>query len=489
MAKMEQFPEPPGEMKTEETTKERAEDKTEVPAGSRSRESVPDGKTKRMPDDSLLMGRNTAKDSAKSGKGKDEKGADPNGEAERTSRPRAKVHKFSVHREERDPDVNDGTDYKELIRQHRWRRKSLRILAAVLVGAAIILFAVFWPNRHYYRAEIRVIREFISEEGAQYTNFNGHVLQYGPNGVTCANADGKVKWSITYEMDQPMISISGDVAAIADYGGRTIYVMNTDKQMCTISTGLPIHKIAASECGEVAAVLDDNKTTWIRLYSKKGKEIAYFVRSMEENGYPMDVAVSPDGTLVCISSFMLKDSSATSCLSFYDFGKAGKDYPQHLVGNFEYKDEVFPYVRFMGNDVCAAASDARFVVFDTSRTEPQNSINNMLTENLQGIFAGKKYIGLLFTDLTRENLYRLDIFGKNGKKEGSVGFTMAFNDIQIVGNRVYINNEQSMQIFTLEGREIFNGGFDRMVKQLIPSEGIGGLTAVSENEIDAVILR
>ena len=66
---------------------------------------------------------------------------------------------------------------------------------------------------------------------------------------------------------------------------------------------------------------------------------------------------------------------------------------------------------------------------------------------------------------------------------------MAFNDIQIVGNRVYINNEQSMQIFTLEGREIFNGGFDRMVKQLIPSEGIGGLTAVSENEIDAVILR
>ena len=79
MAKMEQFPEPPGEMKTEETTKERAEDKTEVPAGSRSRESVPDGKTKRMPDDSLLMGRNTAKDSAKSGKGKDEKGAKRNG--------------------------------------------------------------------------------------------------------------------------------------------------------------------------------------------------------------------------------------------------------------------------------------------------------------------------------------------------------------------------------------------------------------------------
>ena len=32
-------------------------------------------------------------------------------------------------------------------------------------------------------------------------------------------------------MDQPIISMSGDVAAIADYGGTTIYVMNTKEQL------------------------------------------------------------------------------------------------------------------------------------------------------------------------------------------------------------------------------------------------------------------
>jgi hypothetical protein len=113
----------------------------------------------------------------------------------------------------------------------------------------------------------------------------------------------------------------------------------------------------------------------------------------------------------------------------------------------------------------------------------------MLTENLQGIFESENRIGLLFTDLTRENLYRLDLFGRDGKKEGSVGFTMVYNDIQIKGNKVYINNERSMQIYTVNGREIFNGGFYRAVKVLIPSKVLRGLGAVSENEIDKIKLR
>jgi hypothetical protein len=66
---------------------------------------------------------------------------------------------------------------------------------------------------------------------------------------------------------------------------------------------------------------------------------------------------------------------------------------------------------------------------------------------------------------------------------------MAYNDLQIKGGKVYINNEQTMQIYTTDGKEIFNGGFDRAIKVLIPSRWLGGLTAVSENEIDAIKLR
>ena len=491
MAKVEQFPDRSGENGITEDIKERGTREIPDVTADQKTKTMPEeirdsggSRELRMPDDSLLMGRDAGNPS---GEEKEEKGREtaekeePAGEKSRIF----SISRFLPHGREDEKDLS----YEEQIKRHRSRVRAYRIFAAVIVAIAILLTVLFFSSKHYNRAEISKIRDFVAEEGAVCVNFDGHVLQYGPNGAACANTNGHVNWSITYEMDQPIISMSGNVAAIADYGGTTIYVMNTKKQLYTVNTSLPIHKLSASESGEVAAVLDDKSKTWIRLYSKEGKEIAYFIRSMQENGYPMDVAVSPDGKTICVSSLLMKDSEVISSLSFYNFGKAGKAYDQHQVGNFEYTNEVFPYVRFMGNGACAAASDSRLVVFDTSGVEPQNSFNNMLTEDMQGVFGSGDRIALLFTDLTRENLYRLDIYGKNGKKAGSIGFSMVFDDIQIKGDRIYINNEQSMQIFTLNGREIFNGGFDRIVKVLIPSSGLGGLAAVTENEIDSIKLR
>ena len=483
MAKVEQFPDQSGENGITDDIKSR---KTrEMPDLRTDRTRGPsegtDGRTdQRMPDDSLLMG-----SSSNSASEPDSAGPQTGAEGAAEGK-KGKVLSFGsfLH-----GNGGQSLSYEERIKRHRDKIRAARVFGAVIAVIAVLLVLLFFTTRHYNRAEIIKIRDFVAEEGAVCVNFDGRVLQYGPNGATCADRSGRVRWSITYEMDQPIVSMRGNVAAIADYGGTTIYVMSAKKQLFTVSTSMPIHKVSVSEGGEVAAVLDDNSKTWIRLYSDTGKEIAYFVRSMEENGYPMDVAVSPDGKTVCVSSLLMKDDSVVSNLSFYNFGKAGKDYDQHLVGNFEYTNEVFPYVRFLGDNALAAASDSRLVVFDTSSTVPKNSFNNMLTENLQGIFESGNRIGLLFTDLTRENLYRLDLYGRDGKKEGSVGFSMVFDELQIKGGRVYINNEQSMQIYSLSGREIFNGGFDRPVKVLIPAATLGGLGAVSENEIDSIKLR
>ena len=488
MAKVEQFPGQTGENnKTEDIEKQKTKEISGVKADEESgapQSALSGSADPRMPDDSLLMGSSTAKSSGPEADGN----RDKNGPAEGEESGRGRILPFGRILSG-GGQGNRKLSYEEQIKQHRGRIRARRAFAALIAVIIVLLVVLYLNTRHFNRAELVKVRDFVAEEGASCVNFDGNVLQYGPNGAACASKSGRVKWAITYEMDQPIISISGDIAAIADYGGTTIYVMNTKKQLYTVSTSLPIHKVSASESGEVAAVLDDKTKSWIRLYSEEGKEIAYFIRSMEENGYPMDVAVSPDGKTVCVSSLLMKEDSVITNLSFYNFGKAGKDYDQHMVGNFVYTNEVFPYIKFMGNKACAAASNARLVVFDTSGTVPQNSVNNMLTEDLQGIFRSGDRIGLLFTDLTRENLYRLDLYGRSGKKEGSVGFTMVYDDIQIKGNRVYINNEQNMQIYTTDGREIFNGGFDRAVRVLIPPSGLSGIAVVAENEIDKVNLR
>ncbi len=379
--------------------------------------------------------------------------------------------------------------YSERIRRHRGRIILAETLLAILLIAAVTAAVFAMKNRHYTRAEFTKMLDYLAEEGTSYANLDGCLLQYGPNGVACADAQGSTRWSITYEMEQPIVSTCGNKAALADYGGRTVYIMDTKKQLGTISTSLPIHKVRVSSGGYVAVIMDDSSESWIRLYRPDGQEFAYFVRSLSENGYPMDVAVSPDGSTVAVSSLVMNQATVKSVVSFYSFGSAGQDSPDHLIGSYTYDSEVFPYLEFVSSDNCMAVSDSRFVVFDSVRTQPKNGINNMVTESIIGVYRGDKCIGLLFTDLSGESMYRLDLYDMEGHKAGSVSFTMAYTDIQIVGNYVYINNESNLRIYALDGREVFDGPLEMAVKALIPSSRPGSLTAVTEKEIDRITLK
>lgn len=397
--------------------------------------------------------------------------------------------KLSLEEKERLSRAKKQRDYQERIRRHRRKIRGLCILVASLAVAFVIILAWYMTHRSYSRAEFSKTVDFVSEEGASYANLDGYVVQYGPNGASCVNRQGSVSWSITFEMDRPIISTAGEVIALADYGGRTIYLMNSQKQLGTITTSLPIHALAVSESEEVAAVLDDADSSWIRLYDASGQEIAYFVRDMEENGYPLAVAISPDGAQVCVSSLLLRGTSVKSNLSFYNFGREGRAYDQNRVGDFEFTDEIFPYIRFLSDGRCAAVSDSRLVIYDTSSTETQNGTDNMFSESLQGVFCSDRYVGLLFTDETGENLYTLDVYGRDGAAVGEIGFSMSYTNLQIVGDKIYINSDQSMQIYSVHGREIFDGGLDQPVKALIPTARLRGLFAVTKNEMDAINLH
>ena len=198
MAKVKQFPDQSGENGITDNIKDQ---KTREIFGTGRRQG-----NSAMPDDSLLMGSSTGQNSAR----------EPAGE--------------------KTTDQGKKPTYKEQIKKHRDRIRIYRIFGALIAVIAVLLTVLFFTTRHYNRAEIVKVRDFPAEEGAVCVNFDGRVLQYGPNGATCADANGRVRWSITYEMDQPIVSMSGGVAAIADYGGTTIYVMSVKKQLYTVNT-------------------------------------------------------------------------------------------------------------------------------------------------------------------------------------------------------------------------------------------------------------
>lgn len=379
--------------------------------------------------------------------------------------------------------------YKEKILRHKRQRIQREVLLVMMIMYILTIGVLLWMFLGYRHADLHRIASVSAEDGTAYANVNGNVVQYGGSGAVCINSRGETLWTVSYEMQQPIVSVSGNVIAIANRNGYYVYVMNPDGLMGTIHTMLPIQNIASAENGEVAVVMSDSRTTWVRLYTAKGKEIAYLVRTMAENGYPIAAAISPDGETLCLSSVQMSSTSVKSNVSFYNFGRAGSKVPDHLVDYSDFIDETIPYVRYLDDSTCVGVSDKRLILFKSTFLHRFCSTNIMFSENLQGVFSSDNFTGLLFTNTTGKSQYRLDIYNRNGKRVGDIHFSMQFTHLSIAGDKVYINNEHECQIYSLNGQCLYNGSLGSSIRALIPGATLNDLLVVTAGEIDSVRLR
>lgn len=384
--------------------------------------------------------------------------------------------------------ITEDQVYREKKRAHH-RKIYLRAgAAAAAVILVLFVYILYQNNRVYSGARLTELSGYLQDDDASLVNLQGTIVQYGRHRVQCVNTRGETVWEQQYDMQQPIVSMAGDVLAIADYEGNQIYVVNRDGVMGSFTTEQMIQSISAAENGEVAVIMNDNGTSWIRLYTARGREIAYFVRTMTEHGYPISAAVSPRGDLVCLSSLQVEESSIKTYVSFYSFGAAGANAVDHLVSGYDYANEVFPFVHFLKDGTCIGVSDSRLAYYE-GKDAPRNGMNSMISETIRGVYYSDRYVGLLFTDTSGANQYRLDLYDDDGDKKSSVGFSMDFTTLQIYGDYIYLNNDQELQVYTLGGRKVFGGSLGTTIRIVIPSMRPRRLTVVTDSEVDAVELR
>ena len=161
-------------------------------------------------------------------------------------------------------------NYKERIRGHKLTIFYRGILVVALVAATVLMAIASWQNREYEEGVVISSIPVPKIEGSAYLALGNNILTYSKDGASCMDSRGIVLWNQTYEMQNPMVDINGTIAAIGDYNGRTIYIMDNAGSRGEITTNLPIRKFRVSANGIVAVILDDAKITRINLYDSKG---------------------------------------------------------------------------------------------------------------------------------------------------------------------------------------------------------------------------
>lgn len=383
------------------------------------------------------------------------------------------------------------TSYKDKIKSHKLTVFYRAALVIVLIAVVAAFLVLQWKNKVFTTSVVTGSSPVTIVEGARVRALGSNVLLYSKDGISCLDARGNSLWNQTFEMQNPMIAVCGDVAAIGDYNGRTVYVVSSAKQLGTINTNLPIRRICVSQNGVVAAVLDDSEITRILIYNGNENTDTSLIdikATMDKSGYPMSLSLSPNGKLLAISYLHVDGGEMKSTVAFFNFGEVGKNESDNYVSGYDYSNTVVPYVQFMNNSAAFAVSDDR-IVFFTGSEKPGSTASAFLDEEVQGIYYNEEYVGMVYHDQTGEAAYRLDVYNTSGNKILSRLFDIEYTDILFNKDQIIIYNDMDCQICNISGITKFEGQFEKPSSLLVPTSSIYKYIAVTSNSIDAIELE
>ncbi len=368
-------------------------------------------------------------------------------------------------------------------------RKFAAVIAAVAVIAVIILVCyISYTNYAYTGYEVISSVEEIQTDNSHILSFGTRFLSYSADGIRCTDEKGNDIWSCPFEMQNPMIEINGDYVAAADYVGRTIYVFNGTGELGTIQTSYPIRDIEVAGNGVVAAVLDNGDVTSISLYYYDGSEIGFFRTTMSKSGYPIDIAMSADGTLVAVSYLYLDKGVLTSKVAFYNFGEVGQNKADNLVGGYDYQNEIVPLVGFMNDSTAFAVANDRLMYYKGDQ-RPTNQTDILLKEEIRSVYYGDSYIGLTYLNPTAESRYLIDIYNTSGDLKNTLPIDMEYQEIFFIDDYVVIYNAASCVIYNINGNIKYQGDFDESVLLMIPTNSVLRYVLVLQDKIQTIVLR
>lgn len=378
--------------------------------------------------------------------------------------------------------------YREKIKSHKFTIFYRAFLLLVLLVTIGVAFFIQWQNKVYTQIlELSSVEIKISSD-AQMVPFGSHLLTYSKDGASCMDTKGNAVWNQTFGMQNPMVDINRNVVAIGDYNGREIYVMNTESLLGHITTNRPIRDLCVSAGGVVAAVLDDTDVTLICLYDSQGEELVNFRTTMKESGYPANVSISPSGELVCVSYLYVDGGQMKSSVAFYNFGEVGQNQTDHYMSGYDYLNVVVPFTRFLDNRSAFAVSDDR-IMFFAGAQKPVSAAENLLSEEVRGVYYGSEYVGLVFNSKESGGGYRLDVYHKSGTLERSIEYDIDCRDIIFYEDQIIIYNESDCRIYNNKGMEKYAGKFNKTALMLIPQNASYNYMVVTPDSIDTIELK
>ena len=368
-------------------------------------------------------------------------------------------------------------------RKLKMNRMQWTIAAGVLILAVVLVYALVKNNKVASSYEVVTSMSRGDETSVYYCMMRKAMVKYSKDGVAMTNKSGSVLWNQTYEMASPTMTSAGDYVAVGDIGANTIYIFNEYGQLGRVSTDVPIQEIQISEQGVVAAVLSDTSSNYINLYDKQGNSLGSIKASLENTGYPLAIALSPDASKLAVSYLIVKSGSMQSRIVAYDFSDVEGD---HLLDTQELEG-LYPKAAFLDSREVVLFGEKGFVLYqaDSKKIETQENFES----EINSVFCTNQKLGFIFKNEDDNGKYRMEIYNKAGKKSSTYYFDLDYSGMTADDDEVILYNDEEMLIYQMGGRVRFRGTFNTAVTGVMPSWEDGLYWLIDDQSLREIRIR
>jgi hypothetical protein len=384
------------------------------------------------------------------------------------------TRKRELKRQMISPGASNEDNEQELKKRQKKRKKIRRIiLIIVLVLAVAGATGAFFFIRYYKFSSYTEawVKDLSQGSLVGYEQFGDNLLKYSRDGVTCLNRKGEEVWTESYEMKNPIISVNGKFACIADQQGNSLEVFGEDGRTGKATTLLPITKAAVSGTGVSAMIGEDAKGSYITFFKNDGTALDITIKTkISGDGYPTDLALSPDGTRLMVSYEFIEGGEMKGRVVFYDFSEIGKNIPNRLVGGFDepFAKSLLASVRYMNGTFSVAAADTG-IYFFTSKNLAAPAVQKELPmdDEIESVFGDSSYEGVVLKNAAGAKRHRLELYKNNGSKVFSRDFDGNYKYADTDGGYIFLYGTDSLQIYNMAGVLKFESPVDYSVMKVI----------------------
>lgn len=341
----------------------------------------------------------------------------------------------------------------------RFRIPLAAAAAALIIGAGFMIY-----NRivTFYGYTVAASYENSVSTGTGYRAVGKDILKYNSDGVTCVSRNNDVRWSITYSLQSPVVDVCDRTMVIAEQHGNQIYVVNEDGLIGNFETDLPVLTACVSRQGVVAAMLQEEKVTWINLYRTDGTVIASDKITITETGHPIAFDVSPDGQHMVVSYLGVQDGVLTDTVAFYHFASAGQEIENNLVSSESFEGMAVPVVYYADNSHVVAVKDDGFVVFE-GEDKPKKGKSVDFASEIISCFHEGQYIGFVFNSEETESRYRMELYNLGGKQKMALETDYSYKKIRMQNGQILLYNDKSCAVYTTSGHLWFYSSYEKEI--------------------------